>query len=344
MTFGPRDWTEWLMSERQRNFIAFLNRFGCDTDRMTMVAGDASNRKYYRLPHRDRTVIAMDAPPEKGEDVRPFVRIANWLGSIGLSAPYVFTADDAAGFVILEDLGDDLYARLFDKGHPERPLYVAAADVLWRLQVAVPPRDLDAYSPALMAEMAALSVVWYRNGAVGPDDELAGELQRELARRFLPLTEVDQVMILRDYHAENLIWLPGREGVRRVGLLDFQDAMIGHPAYDLVSVLQDARRDVDDDLAAETFAHFIRLRNPGPDFVEHYHLLGLQRNLRILGVFARLCLRDSKAGYVDLIPRVWGHIMHDLDALEDQDLRCLVTGMLPAPDADVLHHLRAQTA
>lgn len=333
------------MSDRQAAFLEFLARFGCDTDRMTMVAGDASNRKYYRLPHRDRTVIAMDAPPDKGEDVRPFVRIANWLGSIGLSAPYVFTADDEAGFVILEDLGDDIYARLFETGHPERPLYVAAADVLWRLQVAVPPRDLAPYSPRLMAELAALSVTWYRKGAAGSEDRrLADDMMAELEARFQPLAEGDQVLILRDYHAENLIWLPGREGVRRVGLLDFQDAMSGPPAYDLVSILQDARRDVSPVLAAEILAHFMRVRSLDPDFMRQYHLVGLQRNLRILGVFARLCLRDGKAHYVDLIPRVWGHIRHDLDRLEDPALRTLVTDALPEPDADTLARLKAQRA
>lgn len=312
---------------------------------MTMVAGDASNRKYYRLPRRDRSVIAMDAPPDKGEDVRPFVRIANWLGSIGLSAPYVFTVNEAAGFVVLEDLGDDLYARIFRNGHPERALYVSAADVLWRLQSAVPPRELAPYSSTLMAEMAALSVAWYRKGATGSDTaDLADGMQRLMETRLAPLSAPPPVMILRDYHAENLLWLPAREGVRRVGLLDFQDAMLGHPAYDLVSMLQDARRDVDPGLAAEIFSHFTRVLEPGPDFPAQYHLLGLQRNLRILGVFARLCMRDGKVGYVDLIPRVWGHVAHNLDALEDADLRRMVTDLLPEPDAGVLDRLRSQCA
>jgi len=333
------------MPDRQGAFVEFLARFGCDTSSMTMVAGDASNRKYYRLGHRDRTVIAMDAPPDKGEEVGPFIRIANWLGSIGLSAPYVFTADEEAGFVILEDLGDDLYARLFETGHPERPLYVAAADVLWRLQVAVPPRDLAPYSPRLMADMAALSIAWYRTGATGSNDPgLASDMTTEMERRLAPLADGAQVMILRDYHAENLIWLPGREGMRRVGLLDFQDAMAGSPAYDLVSILQDARRDVDPGLASEILAHFMRVRNLGADFLHEYHLVGLQRNLRILGVFARLCLRDGKVGYVDKIPRVWGHVRHDLDALEDGALRTFVTDALPEPDADTLDRLRAQCA
>lgn len=333
------------MSDRTVQLLEFLSDAGCDTSRMRMIAGDASNRKYFRLTRRDRSVVAMDAPPDTGEDVRPFVRIADWLGSIGLSAPFVITADDRRGFVLLEDLGDDLFARLFETGHPERPLYVAAADVLARLHAAEPPGDLEAYSPVLMAELAALAVVWYRAGVTGSNDPgVAAALQRGMEARLSPLAEAKQVMILRDYHAQNLIWLPARERVRRVGLLDFQDAMSGHPAYDLVSILQDARRDVDAGLAIEIYAHFTRSRGHGPEFLPHYHLLGLQRNLRILGVFARLCLRDGKPGYVDLIPRVWGHILHNLDALEDAELTGMVTGMLPAPDDEARDRLRAQCA
>ena len=333
------------MSDRQAHLLRFLTGAGCDSTGMRMVAGDASNRKYFRLRQRDRSVIAMDAPPEKGEDVRPFLRIANWLGSIGLSAPHVITADEEAGFLLLEDLGDDLFARLFETGHPERPLYIAAADVLCRLHTTVPLRGLASYTPTLMAELAALSVVWYGKGLTGsPDTELVAGMTRTMERRLAPLAEADQVVILRDYHAENLIWLPGRESVRRVGLLDFQDAMLGHPAYDLVSILQDARRHVEAGLAREVYSHFVRVREPGPEFLAHYHLLGLQRNLRILGVFARLCMRDGKAGYIDLIPRVWGHILYNLDALGDAELRRLVLDALPAPDDAALDQLRSQCA
>jgi N-acetylmuramate 1-kinase len=333
------------MPDREALLRDFLARSGCDTSAMVMIAGDASNRKYYRLHRRDRSVIAMDAPPEKGEDVRPFLRIANWLGSIGLSAPFVVSADEEAGFLLLEDLGDDLYARLFETGHPERALYIAAADVLCRLHATRPPSDLDAYTPSLMAELAALSVVWYRTGQTGSESpDLTQTMKAELEQRLAPVAHVPQVMILRDYHAENLLWLPSREGIRRVGLLDFQDAMSGHPAYDLVSILQDARRDVSPGLAAEVLAHFTRAREQEPNFLRHYHLLGLQRNLRILGVFARLCMRDGKVGYVNLIPRVWGHISHDLDALEDAELSRFVRATLPVPDEGALDRLRSLRA
>lgn len=331
------------MAEPSAHLLGFLSRAGCDTSKLKMIAGDASNRKYYRLTRRDRSVIAMDAPPEKGEDVRPFIRIANWLGSIGLSAPFVISADETRGFLLLEDLGDNIFARLFNAGYPERPLYVAAADVLWRLHSAVPPSDLTPYSPEYMAEMAALSVVWYRKAQTGSvDHNLVHAMKDHMEIRLTALTGEPAVMVLRDYHAENLIWLPEREGVRRVGLLDFQDAMMGHPAYDLVSILQDARRDVSPELAKEIYFHFTRAAPQEADFLRHYHLLGLQRNLRILGVFARLCMRDGKASYVDLIPRVWRHVLHNLDALEDAELSRFVRTTLPAPDNETLDQLRRQ--
>lgn len=332
------------MPDRQAQLRDFLSGSGCDTAGMRVIAGDASNRKYHRLRRSDQTVIAMDAPPETGEDVRPFVRIAGWLASIGLSPPAVIAVDDTHGFLLLEDLGDDLFAQLFKAGQPERPLYIAAADVLAHLHAADPPTGLASYSPNLMAELAALSVTWYRTGVTGAEDPgLATTLQRDMAVRLAPLAGTAQVVTLRDYHAQNLIWLPARDGVRCVGLLDFQDAMSGHPAYDLVSVLQDARRDVDADLAGDVFAHFKRTRGHGPDFSQQYHLLGLQRNLRILGVFARLCLRDGKPGYVDLIPRVWGHIRNNLSALEDAELARVVTTALPTPDACTLDRLRTRS-
>lgn len=331
------------MSDRTARLRDFLHSAGCDVTGMVMIAGDASNRKYFRLTRHGRSVVAMDAPPEKGEDVRPFVRIANWLGSIGLSAPFVLSADEEAGFLLLEDLGDDLFATLVAQGHPEQPLYIAAVDVLRRLHTAVLPHGMSRYSADLMADLAALSVVWYRKGQTGElDASLADTMKAEMERRLVPLDRVAPVMILRDYHAQNLIWLPGREGVRRVGLLDFQDAMLGHPAYDLVSILQDARRDVSPILVTDAFEHFFRTGQADPDFRQHYHLLGLQRNLRILGVFARLCMRDGKTGYVDLIPRVWGHILHNLDALEDERLSRFIRDVLPDPNRGTLDRIRSQ--
>lgn len=330
------------MSDREEMLHAFLAVHGCDIATLRLVAGDASNRKYYRVHHADQLRIVMDAPPEKGEDVRPFIQIARWLLSVGLSAPRLIEIDEASGFLLIEDLGDDLFARLLEQGRAdEETLYHAAMDVLLQIQRADPPY-LMRYSAEKMSELAALSADWYLPGATGcKAPESSQSLRKLMTARLAQVDIGPRVLIQRDYHAENLLWLPDRTGVERVGLLDFQDAMIGHPAYDLVSVLQDARRDVPPQVQADMLNYFISASGSGPEFVAQYHLLGLQRNLRILGVFARLCLRDGKVGYVDLIPRVWGHVVRNLDALGDADLTRCVHDTLPEPNEARLDRIRA---
>ena len=321
------------------------DRFVATTDwagaRRENLAGDASNRKYYRLWRGDASAVLMDAPPEKGEDIRPFVRIARFLEHAGLSAPRIIAEDDAHGFLLLEDLGDDLFARVVARDPAtEQPLYEAATDVLLALH-RVPPPELDAYSPEFMTQMAGLAWRWYRRGVLGDD---AGQAEFEAA--FLPILQThapDQtVLIQRDYHAENLLWLPDRIGAQRVGLLDFQDARTGHPAYDLVSLLKDARRDVSAPVEAAMIAHYIAKSGWNSDaFTAAYQVLGVQRNLRILGVFARLSLHFNKPHYVDLIPRVWDHLMAGLDHPALTPAADMIRA-LPTPTPDALKKLKDQ--
>ncbi|SEQ86491.1 aminoglycoside phosphotransferase family protein [Thalassovita taeanensis] len=312
------------------------------------LAGDASNRRYERLRNaaNGETAVLMDAPPEKGEDIRPFVKIACYLGDLGLSAPRILAEDAEHGFLLLEDLGDDLFARVIPQEPSlETPLYEAATDVLLQLHRAAPPVGLKPYTPEIMADMAALAWRWYLRGTNGADD--ISEARFRTA--FLPvLTQhaPDQsVLIQRDYHAENLLWLPERIGVARVGLLDFQDAMTGHPAYDLVSMLQDARRDVPAAIEAAMIARYVRA--DGMDatrFGAAYAVLGAQRNLRILGVFARLSLHYGKPHYVDLIPRVWAHLMRDLEHPALSPVASKIHETLPAPTPELLQRLKDQCA
>ena len=193
--------------------------------------------------------------------------------------------------------------------------------------------------------MSALAWQWYATGAGHRDD--AGEARFQAA--FEPLlqqyTGAAPVLIQRDYHAENLLWLPGRDGIARVGLLDFQDALRGHPAYDLVSVLQDARRDVAPALETLMIARYCAASGQDRDaFETAYHLLGAQRNLRILGVFARLCMRSGKAHYIDLVPRVWGLLQRDLAHPALEPVRGLVAESLPAPTETTLKRLKSRCA
>ena len=197
------------------------------------------------------------------------------------------------------------------------------------------PEEIEVYTPSLMAELAALVFDWYLPGAGHADMATPG-------RRAAFLTAMTEVLethaaqadclIQRDYHAENLLWLPDRAGVARVGLLDYQDAMRGHRAYDLVSLLQDARRDVLPATEAAMIRYYTRQTGQNEaDFDAAYHILGAQRNLRIIGVFARLCLRDGKAHYIDLMPRVWAHLERDLDHPALGPIARMLRPLLPAP-------------
>ena len=322
----------------------FATAFGCDLATLHMIAGDASHRKYYRAQTKGRSVIFMDAPPDKGEDVTPFVTIANYLRRIGLSAPDVLDTDTNKGFLALEDLGDDLFARVIEQNPThQQAMYQAATDVLVHLHQQ-DPAPLPRYDGPLMAELAALSFKWYRRGVVGHKEfEDAAALHALFQNRFQRL-EGAEVVVHRDYHAENLLWLPYRDGLGQVGILDFQDAMLGPSAYDLVSILQDARRDVPQEIQTAMFARYCRDSGQAEAALRQgYHLCGLQRNLRILGVFARLSMRDRKPHYIAFIPRVWGFIERNLAALSDDDLREAVMSALPAPTPDRLETLAQVT-
>ena len=331
------------MIDRQNASNDFIASAGWQDAQRQTVAGDASNRRYDRLTKSNSdTIILMDAPREKGEDVRPFVQIANHLRAIGLSAPEILAADTERGFLLIEDLGDDLFARVLQQDASlERPLYTAAVDVLTHLHGA-PCLDLKPYDADVMTEMAALAYVWYaRENTL----ETTARFTAAFHNLVAPLDQSARVLIQRDYHAENLLWLPSRSGVARVGLLDFQDAMSGHPAYDLVSVLQDARRDVSANIETEMKAHYVAQNGlDADDFERAYAILGLQRNLRILGVFARLCMRDGKAHYVDLIPRVWGHIQTNLRHPALTGIATIINNDLPPPTPVFLEHLKSQCA
>ncbi|SHH00796.1 aminoglycoside phosphotransferase family protein [Cognatishimia maritima] len=333
------------MTDRADKMSAFLAKAGWSTAQRSNLAGDASNRRYERLVAKDGArAVLMDAPPEKGEDVRPFVGIDNHLRAQGLSAPEIFACDTDNGFLLLEDLGDDLFARVL-KTAPAREaeLYEAAVDVLLDLHQAAPPQDLAEYDSAVMADMAAQAWRWYRRGCGLDWSDKAAEFATKFETILAQNLSAPEVLIQRDYHAENLIWLPDRVGAARVGLLDFQDAMVGHRAYDLVSLLQDARRDVSAAVQDNMLAHYIAKSGQNDmDFRAAFHLLGLQRNLRILGIFARLSLHFGKPHYVDLIPRVWDHIIQDLKHPVTAPLAKVILGDLPAPTPTILKDLKDQ--
>lgn len=335
------------MSERDDIISAFLANAGWGGIARCLVAGDASNRRYERLQiSPQHSVILMDAPSEKGEDVRPFVEITNHLRSVGLSAPEIFAQDPENGLLLIEDLGDDLFARVIEADPSmATELYEASVDVLLHLHRSNAP-DLPRYDADVMTERAALAFDWYQRGTQGSvDAEAKTAFESEFHARLAALDADAHVLIQRDYHAENLIWLPARRGVQRVGLLDYQDAMLGHPAYDLMSIVQDARRDVDANTAEMMIQRYIASTDLETEpFLAAFALLGAQRNLRILGVFARLSMHFGKPHYVDLIPRVWGHIQTNLSHPSLATIKPLVNETLVAPTPALLQKLKDQCA
>jgi N-acetylmuramate 1-kinase len=304
------------MMDRQAAIAGFLATAGWRGIAPTPLAADASFRRYFRLVDGGRRAVLMDAPPPH-EDVRPYVAVAGMLRGHGLSAPEIFAENAELGMLLIEDFGDDTYTRLLAHGADETQLYTLAIDTLVTLQRAVakppalPPYDLE----ALLHE-AALLVEWYAPAALGAP--LSSELHEEylgLWRELAPLVETGAAtLVLRDYHVDNLMLLDGRSGVRGCGLLDFQDALAGPASYDLVSLLEDARRDVPAALREAMTERYLAAF-PALDraqFRRAAAILAAQRNAKIIGIFTRLWLRDSKPQYLGHIPRVWRLLEADL--------------------------------
>lgn len=297
---------------------AFLEACGWDACAASPLAGDASFRRYYRLRDDGRTAILMDAPPPQ-EDVGRYAVVATLLRRLGFSAPEVLAEDSRDGFLLIEDFGDETYTRLLDRGADEWTLYELAVDTLVALQLAVGPSlaaELPPYDMTRLLTEASLLADWYSPAVLGAP--LEAEARAEylaLWQGVLPLAEVcPPTLVLRDYHVDNLMLLTDRPGVRGCGLLDFQDAVRGQPSYDLVSLLEDARRDVPAALRqamTERYcAAFPRLDRRA--FRRSAAILGAQRNCKILGLFVRLWKRDGKRQYLAHIPRVWRLLEQEL--------------------------------
>jgi aminoglycoside/choline kinase family phosphotransferase len=312
--------------ERATAIAGFLADAGWGAVEPAPLAADASFRRYYRLADRDRRAVLMDAPPPQ-EDVRPYIAIAGMLSGHGLSAPEIFAKDPERGLLLIEDFGDDTYTRLLARGADETQLYTLAIDTLIALQRAVTtPPALPPYDEAALLREAALLVDWYAPFALGaPLPQAAHDEYVDLWREILPLAELGSpTMVLRDYHVDNLMLLHDREGVQGCGLLDFQDALCGPASYDLVSLLEDARRDVPATLREAMIERYL-VAFPEIDR-EAFHrsaaILAAQRNAKIIGLFTRLWQRDHKPQYLGHIPRVWG--------LLEQNLHIPVLGPLAA--------------
>lgn len=343
--------------QRRQDFVVAS---GWGDARLDAFPGDASSRRYARLTRGSDTAVLMDAPPAPdeiiapadatpdarkalgytamarlaGTSVVPFVTIAAELTKRGFSAPHILAVDAENGFVLLEDFGSELFAPVVQADPPrERELYEAAIDVLADIYRSTFPNVMaghgaswtvgDYDETALLAE-TDLCLDWYLPDAgVELSDTARAEFYTLWRQAFSVLSAHPKGLALRDFHAENLFWMPGRTPTANVGLIDFQDALFAHPTYDLVSLLEDARRDVSLDLhegLKQRFCDAVGF-NYDADFKAAYAVMGAQRNTKIIGIFVRLHARDGKAQYRDLIPRVTAHLKRDLSHPVCADLR-----------------------
>jgi hypothetical protein len=343
-----------MSPERRETMNEFLCGAGWKDAALSPLPGDASTRRYIRLHRGSKSAMLMDQPqgaeapqspsnatPDQrralgynavarlaGADCARFVAVADFLRERGLSAPHVYAADMKNGFVLIEDLGDDLYANVLSNGHAgeEHALYGAAIDALARLHAETAPTGLGngkllhAYDETALLAETDLMTEWFIPLAL---DRTASEDEREehrgLWRETLrPVLATPPVFVHRDYHAQNLFWLPQREGAARVGMIDFQDAVAGTASYDLISLLEDARRDVALELAEAMMQRYIEARRKtdaafdGDAYRAQAAAVAAQRNAKIAGIFARLYKRDGKPRYLSYLPRVWGYLERDL--------------------------------
>lgn len=287
---------------------SFLSVAGWGDALVEPLAGDASFRRYFRIRKGERTAMLMDAPPPH-EDPTPFLRAAKWLDANGLRAPVILAEDAKRGLVLIEDFGDVRMREYLDEWpQDESAVYKGAIDALVALH-RLPPGPFTVYGVSEYLREARLFTEWFCPAqGLKVDAAAYDRAWEDVVSQLLP-RQRPGVTVLRDYHAENIMLLGS---LQKQGLLDFQDALVGHPAYDLVSLLQDARRDVSTALETEMFDYYVAKSGAGPEFLADYARLGAQRNAKIVGIFVRLWKRDGKPRYLDYVPRVWAALERDL--------------------------------
>jgi aminoglycoside/choline kinase family phosphotransferase len=354
------------MSARDQEIDVFLVAAGWGGAVRAKLAGDASTRTYERVSHNGRIAMVMNqplnaetapCPPDATPGERralgfnaayrlaagridAFTACARHISGLGLSAPAVLAADAPNGLALIEDLGDGLYARLIEQGADERELYDAAIDALVALQAGATPEALPGGWPLLTYDDLALQVAheilieWlpqFRPGLVF--DAAAVEDWEAIWAPIRARGEAGATVFChRDYHAENLIWLPERAGAARVGMLDFQDAVKAHPAWDLSMLLHDARRDIAPALEEASLARYLALAKPKDEaqFLSDFHALGALNIVRIIGIFARLVTRDGKPRYAAFLPRMWAYLARCLADPALADLKRWFDTHIPA--------------
>ncbi|MBU2269787.1 MAG: phosphotransferase [Alphaproteobacteria bacterium] len=340
------------MSDREHQRLDFLKAAGLADAVRAPLPGDASTRRYERLTTRaGTTLMLMDQPPATESQpcdpswtpeqrrasgwnavarlsagrIEAFAAVAEHLRHAGLSTPDIIAVDAEAGLAVIEDFGDDLFAQVIEAGEPQAPLYLAAVDALARLHLnGLAPQTMQGaggdwplltYDAVALQGGADLFVEW--TPKLHAQLDFGSDAVDEWRAAWAPVAAMGEqkasVVAHRDYHAENLIWLPRRTDHHRVGLIDFQDAVLAHPVWDLHSLLQDARRDVPPALETIAFDHYCEVMMVDREtYWRDYVALAALNEARILGVFARLIARDGKPRYRQFMPRVWAHLNANL--------------------------------
>lgn len=299
------------MSDLPQGIAEFLDQAGWRGAEIDPIPGDASFRRYFRVRADGRPAMLMYAPPPH-EDPQPFLDVASYLAAHAMRAPEIYAADAARGWVLLEDFGNDRMRDWLDENPSgEMAAYSGAVDALVRLH-AVPPGPFAPYDMAVYQREAGLLTEWYCPAMGLEVDEAGYRAAWDKALAPMLARQTPGVSVLRDYHAENIMLLGDPASGAPQGLIDFQDALVGHAAYDLVSLLQDARREVSPQLERAMLDRYLGQVDADADFEADYARLGAQRNAKIVGIFTRLNKRDGKPHYLAFIPRVWHAMERDL--------------------------------
>ncbi len=327
------------MTKREEQIKELLRKNNLLCAPTEKITSDASNRKYLRLTKGNKTVILMDSNPKKNEPVNNFIYFTNFLRKHHFSAPKIYDSDIPNGLLLLEDLGARNFADILKvKPKVETNIYKEAVNQLIMIQSKETPKQAKPYSTEILIEEALLFTEWYLG------ETNSSRLSTQFTSLLTPLLKkIDQTkptLVLRDFHAENLIWMNSRKNFKRVGLLDYQDALIGHPAYDIASLLKDARRDVSIEVRDIMTNHYLEKTKHNKDlFLRDYSILSAQRNLKIIGIFSRLSIRDKKKNYVKLIPRVWKNLENDFMHPDLKNLSKFINAVAPYPNVKILKNL-----
>ena len=320
------------MVSRINQINNFLKNNQIETKNLIPIKNDASFRKYFRVDKK----ILMDADPHLGEDVGSFININHVLREFKLNVPEIFTIDKENGFLLLEDLGENIFSQILNSENEEQ-LYKQAIDVL----VEIYKKDLnkfsnftflEKYSVEKLQDESQLFIEWYLKKylEINITDTDIKDFKDIINKIFNNLDTKFEKLVLRDYHVDNLILQKSKLGLKQVGILDFQDAVLGSSSYDLISIIEDVRRPISKDLKNILIKYFIDSTGYDPNQLEkELAFYSVQRNLKILGIFSRLNLRDNKSKYMGYNDNAWKYIESNLNNPTMSDLKVWLKKILP---------------